>query len=27
MNKWQDDFPLIDTYTAANGRKVEFMYG
>ena len=24
MSSWQDDFPMTDTYTAANGRKIEF---
>jgi hypothetical protein len=24
MANWQDDFPMIDSYPAANGRKIEF---
>lgn len=24
MSSWQDDFPIIDSYTAASGRKIEF---
>jgi len=24
MKRWQDDFPIIDKYVAATGRKIEF---